>query len=132
MLRVVRAWLCRRVESKFRIYSISKRREFEKLRHEGRKVRVNSWLLANFLPLDVAVLRVGWTIPRQVGSAVIRNRLRRWGREYLRNWGRNQNPGLVVNLVFRPRERDYFKQLSHEEFDDAFALLVSKIERALV
>jgi ribonuclease P protein component len=62
-------------------------------------------------------MRCGWTLPRQVGSAVIRNRLKRWSRVYLRHL---LAEGLAlpvdVNLVFRKAEPDFYKKLNYEQF----------------
>ncbi len=73
--------------------------------------------MAKFIKTDEA-LRVGWTLPRQVGSAVTRNRLKRWAREFIR---KNQDwlckIHLDVNLVFRSTKAVDLKELGHEEFD---------------
>ena len=63
-------------------------------------------------------LRVGWTLPKATGTAVVRNRLRRWVRNYLdknRDWLLDLN--FDVNLVFRKPRTGTLKDLKHEELD---------------
>jgi ribonuclease P protein component len=78
-----------------------------------------------------SVLRCGWTLPRQIGTAVVRNRFRRWGREYLRKWSKPLNKGLDLNLVFKRKDKEFYKNLDHKEFDEALEKMVGKIERHL-
>ena len=117
------------MENKIRLRSLSKRTDFENLRAVGLTFHVNSWLLANMYKTDAGEVRLGWTIARQIGSAVVRNRLRRWGREFLRQWSVNKNISLDLNLIFKRREKSFFKALSHEDFDGAMEKLVARIER---
>lgn len=90
---------------------------------------MNGWLLVNYRTNDSKVIRCGWTIARQVGTAVVRNRLRRWGREYLRKWAAEVQRGMDMNLVFKRRERGFYSAMKHEELDEALDKLVSKIIR---
>lgn len=92
---------------------------------------MNAWLLVNMQPTDANQVRCGWTIPKQVGTAVVRNRFRRWGREFMRKWSAHKNKSLDINIVFKRREKGFYKQLDHKEFDEAFAKLVGKVERFL-
>jgi ribonuclease P protein component len=117
------------VENKIR--SLTKRADFENLRASGHSIHVNSWLLVNTQKTDSGEMRLGWTISRYTGSAVVRNRLRRWGREYLRKWRKGNRLGLDLNLIFKRKEKGFYKALSHEEFDGALDKLVSKLERTL-
>jgi ribonuclease P protein component len=71
----------------------------------------------NFVESPAGRLRLGWTLPRQVGSAVIRNRLKRWSRVYFRELvKRGESPPVDLNLVFRKTEGDFYKKLSYERF----------------
>ena len=64
-------------------------------------------------------MRCGWTLPRYVGSAVIRNRLRRWSRVYFRQLlDSEQTLPIDVNLVFRRAEDDFYKKLNYEKFSE--------------
>ncbi len=114
-----------------KIRSLAKRADFENLRETGQRIHVNSWLLANSLKTDSGEMRIGWTIARQTGPAVVRNRLRRWGREYWRKWHARNRHSLDLNLIFKRKEKGFYKALSHEEFDGALDKLVVKLERTL-
>lgn len=62
-------------------------------------------------------MRCGWTLPRQVGPAVVRNRLKRWSRVYFRNVIATESQLPVdINLVFRKSDDDFFKKLDYESF----------------
>lgn len=61
-------------------------------------------------------LRWGWSISKKVGNAVTRNRLKRWGREFVREFGGNE---LDINFIFKNRGKEFYKTLSHKEFNDA-------------
>jgi ribonuclease P protein component len=111
--------------------SLSKRADFENLRAAGHSFHVNSWLLVNMQATDLDHLRCGWTIPRQVGPAVLRNRFRRWGREFLRKWLRENPVACDVNFVFKRKEPGFYKGLNHEEFDGAFEKMAIQLTRRL-
>ena len=71
----------------------------------------------NFVQSPVGRLRLGWTLPRQVGPAVIRNRLKRWSRVYFRERIKaGEIPPVDLNLVFRKTEGDFYQKLSYERF----------------
>jgi ribonuclease P protein component len=62
-------------------------------------------------------LRYGCTITRKVGSAVTRNRLKRWTREYFRKMAAHGfNPEYDINLVFRPMPEGFFKDLRYQQY----------------
>jgi ribonuclease P protein component len=104
-------------------------RDFVRLQKCGRKVHINSWLMMNFGSTLENQSRFGWTISRQIGSAVVRNRLRRWGREYLRNTKISGKAAWDVNLIFKRMESGFYKAISHEEFDAAMEKLVARLAR---
>lgn len=86
----------------------------------------------NFIENSSGVMRCGWTLPRQVGSAVVRNRLKRWSRVYFRN--RLKEGAIVpadINLVFRKAEGDFYKKLSYERFQDVVDKGWQQLERRL-
>lgn len=85
-------------------------------------------------------MRCGWTLPRQVGPAVIRNRLKRWSRVYFRDRlkrGESLPPGLAegmgvdINFVFRKADGEFYKKLSYERFADVADKSWEQLERRL-
>ncbi len=119
------------MENKRRFRPLSRRADFLKLKTEGQSFHVNNWLIVNIQKTDEKFVRCGWTISRQVGSAVVRNRLRRWGREYLRTWSLDHELSFDMNLIFKRREKDFYKSVSHKEFDSVMEKLVARIHRSI-
>src|SRR5687768_9856718 len=106
--------------------SLSRSKDFEILRVQGQSFHVNSWLLINVRKTDLSVLRCGWTLPKQIGPAVLRNRFRRWGREFLRKWSAKSDKSLDLNLVFKRKDKAFYKTLGHKDFDEALEKMVGK------
>lgn len=98
---------------------LKQRSQFLTLQKKGHKVRPCDWLLISFASNDVGVLRCGWTLPRYVGSAVIRNRLKRWSRVYFRSLIQDGDDiPIDINLVFRKAESDFYRKLDYESFSE--------------
>ena len=76
-------------------------------------------------------LKLGLTLPRYVGTAVTRNRLKRWVREFFRQneIGLSHGKGLHANVVFRRKEKGFYKNLSHEEFKKVIRETIFKFEK---
>ena len=100
-----------------RLSVLSQRRDFLHLLKNGYRLRPSPWLLMNYIESQTGRLRCGWTLPRQVGPAVVRNRLKRWARVYFRTRLKDGHTLPVdLNLVFRKTEGDFYKKLSYERF----------------
>ena len=54
-----------------------------------------------------------------------RNRLRRWGKEFVREFSDN---GMDINFIFKIKNKEFYKQLSHKEFDEAFRKVFKKAQ----
>lgn len=113
--------------SKIKFSKLSRSKDFETLRANGHSIHITSWLLVNVQQTELSALRCGWTLPRQIGTAVTRNRFRRWGREFLRKWSKLSNKSLDLNLVFKRKDKSFYKTLGHKEFDEALEKMVGKI-----
>jgi len=61
---------------------------------------------------------MGWTIPRQVGSAVVRNRFKRWLRNFFRSKLKSiEEPmNLDMNIVFLRAGTEFYQKLKYAEF----------------
>jgi ribonuclease P protein component len=108
---------------------LSPRSRFLQLKASGQSFHVNSWLLVNIEKTQTECVRCGWTIPRQIGPAVLRNRFRRWGKEYLRKWTAENSYSLDLNLIFKRKEPGFYKSVSHKDFDGAMEKLAAKLQR---
>lgn len=112
--------------------SLNRRADFLNLKAAGHAVHINSWLLFNFRKSDSPGLRCGWTIPGHIGPAVLRNRFKRWGREFFRKWAKSSalRGGLDLNVVLKRKGSDFYLSLSHKEFDEALVKGTNRISRA--
>jgi ribonuclease P protein component len=104
--------------------------DFLRLKTKGKKRKIAPWLLLQFKENDLGHLRFGITASRQVGVAVVRNRLKRWVRDFFRNEKKlNAINGFDINLVFLPIAGSFYKELKHQDFS---ATLRKGIEDHLV
>ena len=93
-----------------RSWRLTTRRQYQSVYNQGRRVSSASFLLFG-LPNDVGHCRIGLTVTRKVGGAVVRNRIKRIFRELFRkNRERLSGPyDLVINpfavSLTRPAER---------------------------
>jgi len=67
-------------QSKMRL---RKRCDFRRVQGRGRRIRLSSLMLL-YLPGQSTQTRIGLTVSKKVGCAVVRNRVKRWLRESLR------------------------------------------------
>ncbi|PIS09948.1 MAG: ribonuclease P protein component [Bdellovibrio sp. CG10_big_fil_rev_8_21_14_0_10_47_8] len=103
--------------NKSKAISLKRSSDFDLIRIEGRKKKLSSWLLLSYKKNDLGCLRYGCTISRKVGNAVVRNKLRRWVREYFRRATSNgEIPEIDINFIFKPMPEGYYRELSHKEF----------------
>ncbi|MEM9035289.1 MAG: ribonuclease P protein component [Actinomycetota bacterium] len=90
------------------------RRDFERLRRAGRSARSGPLLVVAMMDHEVGEARVAFAVPRKVGGAVVRNRLRRRLRAHLPACG--PAPGLYLIRVFPGAETSSGPELrSHLE-----------------
>ena len=132
--------LLKRAENKSRIKRLKKNSDFLELRRKGLRLRATDWLQIHFQKSKEESLYVGVTTGRKVGSAVIRNRLKRWCLEYFqKHYGKKpvevssdekENTSLSgrVNILFRPQPEGFYKELSHEELDRELHKTLSRLK----
>ncbi|MBV9655482.1 MAG: ribonuclease P protein component [Acetobacteraceae bacterium] len=100
---------------------LKRRAEFLRVASTGRKAPMPGLVLQAFLRGDAAPARLGFTVTKKVGNAVVRNRTRRRLREAARLALREQ-PVSGVDLVLIGRDRTRFRP---------FAALIGDVKRAL-
>ncbi len=103
-----------------RRHRLSRSRDFAAVYRNGRSVSTR-YLVLHFFPSeqgDDAEPRLGLAVPKSVGSAVVRNRVKRQLRETWRELGERVPPGHDYVLVARPgfaepadtREHDWLRE----------------------
>lgn len=115
-LKAEKDWQLQLVEnSSFCVLKSSK--DFERLKLKGSKVFLEKKILVSYLKNNLDNHRVGWTLPRAVGNAVLRNRLKRYSREFFRTYNQNvSKSNLDVNLVFLKSGSLHFKKMDYNDF----------------
>lgn len=103
--------------------SLRSKSDFNLLRFSRHKVSPNRWLTVSFKPNESGHLRLGCTIPRVVGTAVTRNRLKRWTKFIFREWLHEMSiePALDVNVAIFRRDKPDFSEMKFSEYKSALA-----------
>lgn len=112
---------------------LTKRSDFLNLKINGYRVHPQPWMTLNFKKNELGILRCGWTVPRQVGIAVIRNRLKRWSREYFRSFAAKdtENVAIDINVVFRPFKDNFYKEIRKTEFNECLDKALRMVRKKL-
>lgn len=96
---------------------IKRSSEFLDIKQTGKRYWPTKWLLLNYKKNSVGQLRFGVTASRKVGPAVVRNKLKRWCREYFRSsLLARESVEIDINIIFKPMDANFYKGLSYEEF----------------
>lgn len=95
--------------------TLRKSSDFNNIKKLGRKIYIQNWGILNYIPNKEPKSRFGWTVSRRVGSAVIRNKLKRWCREYFKKTQFIKSYDL--NVIFREtNDKDFYKDISYKDF----------------
>ena len=82
-------------------------------------------MIVNVMDNSIEHSRFGWTIPKYVGSAVTRNKFKRWCRDICRKARINNSKD--INIVLRKRNKEFYKEISFDEFQTALKQAFKKI-----
>ena len=119
---------------------LKKNSDFLELRRKGLRLKATEWLQIHYQKSKEENLYIGVTTGRKVGSAVIRNRLKRWCLEYFQKHHTKRpvetdsdikESGLLngrLNILFRPQTEGFYKELSHEELDRELHKTISRLK----
>lgn len=107
-----------------KIQSLKKSSDFLFLSKNGKKIRPTKWLTIQYLDIDSKDIFFGITASRKVGSAVFRNKLKRWVRHSVRSIKFSpQSKGKKIVFVFRPQADGFYEKLSFADFKSALSEL---------
>ena len=120
--------LSKRAENISQIKRLKKNSDFLELRRKGQRLKTTDWLQIHYQKSKEEGLYIGVTSGRKVGSAVIRNRLKRWCLEYFRKH-HSQEGSLSgrLNILFRPQPEGFYKELTHDELDQHLQKTLSRL-----
>ena len=108
--------------------SLKRNSDFLNLKDRGKKIWAAEWLLINYLKTNTEEFRFGVTVSKRVGNAVTRNKLKRWTRESVSSWAKQGRcHGVDINVIFRPREEGFYKELKFSDFEKCFDRSIQKI-----
>ena len=108
---------------------LKRRAEFLRVASKGRKVPVHGLVLQALPREDADAVRIGFTVTKKVGNAVVRNRTRRRLKEAARLLLRD-NPALGADLVLIGRDNTRGRKFSVLMDDLARALDKAGVRRA--
>lgn len=78
----------------------------------------------------MATYRYGLTVPKYVGNAVVRNRIKRLCREVFdKSEICKSLPPVDINFVFKRRESGFYKKLSFEELKNELEKACKRINK---
>lgn len=114
--------------------------DFAAIRQSGSVVKHANWLMLSYKKNELNQLRLGITISRKVGGAVVRNKFKRWSKNIVRDHVVKQKfdlqlsepgskEGFDVNIVFKPVSDEFYKKLQFTEYKTALLLLFNKALR---
>lgn len=129
-LSKAQAALIRSSPKKRRLEVLTRRTDFVQTFKSGRRVKPCEWLFFNFAIGDH--FRCGWTVPRAVGPAVIRNKLKRWCRMWLRaKLVDSELPAVDLNIGFKAMPEDFYQRMSYGQFSSAMETGWARLEKAV-
>ena len=101
-----------------KVYPLKRSSNFAEASLKGKKQRLASWVTLHIIESSDSKNYFGVTASRKVGSAVIRNKLKRWVRNCVRTelWPNHLQAKTVV-FVFRPQTKEsFYSDLKFQEF----------------
>lgn len=86
-------------------------------------------MTVNYSQNTSGYLRFGFTISGKVGTAVSRNKLKRWLKEFIRQEIKNGfDPSLDLNIFLKPVGNDFYAKLHFSEVQKAIQLLAGRLK----
>jgi ribonuclease P protein component len=114
-----------------RAVALKRSSDFLSLKKNGKRISPTKWLLLNYAK-NQGSIEFGTTASRKVGNAVVRNKLKRWVREYFRDLAKSGSSfEFRINIIFKPLDKGFYKGLSHDEFCRALDSGIESLKKYL-
>ena len=109
---------------------------YQNIRKYGRRVYTHRWLVLVAVPNYMHKSRYGWTVPRHVGSAVLRNKYKRWLREVLRKEEASKTitskgSPVDLNFVFKKMEVNFYKNKTFLQFKQEIKKALKNVDKKI-
>ncbi len=112
---------------------LKKRSDFKELSIGGKAIYGSNWIILKVKKNQHTSHQVGWTIPKYVGNAVLRNKFKRWLRDILERKGNLNNSALKdnydLNFIFRKKPPEFFKDINYKIFEKVVLDAIHRIEK---
>ena len=93
--------------------------EFQELKDNGQVFKVNHWMIVSFLKKGKEI-NFGMTFTKKIGSAVIRNKLKRWTREFFRDETVfKEGAAFHANIILKPISEKFYKEIEASSYKKA-------------
>jgi ribonuclease P protein component len=117
------------VASSLKELQLRSSKDFQKVGRQGKRKTLKPWLSAKILNSPNS-FKIGWAVPRSTGSAVTRNKIKRWVRECIRKRDFNHIKKVEVVLYFKPAAQDKnLKELNRSDIQQGMDELFNQINR---
>jgi ribonuclease P protein component len=84
-----------------REYRLKRRNDFRKVFRVGQSFANRQFVVISLLRREAGPPRIGISVSKKVGNAVIRNRIKRWIKEANRHWMHEIKPQTDIVIVVR-------------------------------
>ena len=112
------------LEKNKKLTTLKQRKDFDLLKRQSVSFSYQ-WLRIFLYIRSRKVLKVAWSVKKTyISQAVVRNRLKRWGRENLKA---SSLSGFCFVVFLKKKDKNFYKRLKRKEFDDVFKALLEKV-----
>lgn len=100
------------------VRSLKRSSDFVYFKRTARKLKPSRWLTIYVSQSPEDYIQFGIIASRKVGSAVVRNKLKRWVRSLIRD-PKVKHTHNVFIFAFHSLDPDFFKNLKYRDFKEA-------------